>query len=136
MLLNCGARECFWRVPWTARTSNQSILKEINIGYSLAGLMLKLKVQNFGHLIWRPWCWERLKARREVDDIGWEGWMASLTQWTWVWENSRRSWRKEKPGVATWGCRESDTSEQLNKNSYEVKKWDKNLINFLVRENS
>ena len=56
------------RVPWTARRSNQSILKEITPGYSFEGLMWKLKLQYFGHLMWRavlfkkPWCWERLKA--------------------------------------------------------------------------
>ena len=59
------------RVPWTARRSNQSILKEISPGCSLEGLMLKLKLQYFGHLIWklthwkRSWCWERLKAGGE-----------------------------------------------------------------------
>ena len=50
MLLNCGVRENSWRVPWTARISNQSILKEISPGCSLEGLMLKLKLQYFGHL--------------------------------------------------------------------------------------
>ena len=93
------------RVPWTARRSNQSILKEISPEYSLEGLMLKLKLQYFGHLIWRadswkrPWCWERLKAGGEGDDRGWDGWMASLTQWTGVWANSRRYQRTGKPGV-------------------------------------
>ena len=76
------------RVPWTARKSNQSILKEISPEYSLEGLLLKLKLQYFGHLMWRmtrwerPWCWERLKAGGEGDDRGWDGWMASPTQWT------------------------------------------------------
>ena len=76
------------RVPWTARRSYQSILKEISPGCSLEGLMLKL--QYFGHLIWRLthwkrlWCWEGLGAGGEGDDRGWDGWMASLTQWTWV----------------------------------------------------
>ena len=46
----------------------------------------------------RPWCWERLKARGEGDDRGWDGWMASLTRWTWVWVNSR-SWWTGRPGV-------------------------------------
>ena len=78
------------RVPCIARSSNQSILKEISPEYSLEGLMLKLKLQYFGHLMrrthWkRPWCWERLKAGGEGDDRGWDGWAASLTQWTWVW---------------------------------------------------
>ena len=52
MLLNCGAAEDS-RVPWTARRSDQSILKEINPGISLEGMMLKLKLQCFGHLMWR-----------------------------------------------------------------------------------
>ena len=81
------------RVPWTARRCNQFSLKEINPEYSLEGLMLKLKLQYFGHLMWRlthlkrPWCWEQLKGG-EGDDRGWDGWMASLIQWTWVWVNS------------------------------------------------
>ena len=47
----------------------------------------------------RPWCWERLRAGGEGDDRGWDGWMVSLTQWTWVWANSGRWWRAGKPGV-------------------------------------
>ena len=84
------------RVPWTAKRSNQSILKEIGLEYSLEGLMLKLKLQYFGTWCkelthWkRPWCWERLKAR-EGDDRVRDGWLASPIQWTWVWVNSR-SW--------------------------------------------
>ena len=79
------------RVPWTARRSNQSILKEISPERSLEGLMLKLKLQYLGHLTRRadsserPWCWERLKAGGEGDDRGWDDWMASPTWWTWVW---------------------------------------------------
>ena len=91
-----------WRrllgVPWIARRSNQSILKEISPGCSLEGLMLKLKLQYLAtwceeltHLK-RSWCWERLKAGGEGDDRGWDGWMASPTQWTWVWVDSRRQW--------------------------------------------
>ena len=93
------------RVPWTAKRSNQSILKEISPEYSLEGLMLKLKLQYLATWCkelthWkRPWCWERLKAGAEGDDRGWDGWMASLTQWTWVWANSGRWWRAGKPDV-------------------------------------
>ena len=47
----------------------------------------------------RLWCWERLKAGGEGDDRGWDGWIASLTQWTWVWADSRKWWRTGKPGV-------------------------------------
>ena len=93
------------RVPWTARISNNSILKEINPEFSLEWLMLKLKLQYFGHLMQRanslgkkPWCWERLKAGGKGDNRGWDGWMASSTQWTWIWANSRRYWRTGKPG--------------------------------------
>ena len=101
---------CCWRkllrVPWTARRSNQSILKEINPEYSLERLMLKLKLQYFGHLMqrvkthWkRPWCWERLKAGEEGDDRGWNGWMASPTEWTWVWASSRSWCWTGRPGM-------------------------------------
>ena len=78
----------------------------ISPGCSLEGLMLKLKLQYFGHLMWkadsfekRPCCWARLKAGREGDDRGWDGSMASLTQWTWVWVDSRSWWWTGKPGV-------------------------------------
>ena len=83
-----------FQVPWTARRSNRSILKETSPEYSLEGLMLKLKLQYFGHLMQRTgsfektWCWERLKAGGEGDDRGWDGYMASPTKWTWVWVNS------------------------------------------------
>ena len=93
------------RVPWTSRRSNQSVLKEISPEYSLEGLMLKLKLQYFGHLMrWtdsleKILMLERLKAGGEGDDRGWDGWMASLTQWTWVWISSGRWWWTGKPGV-------------------------------------
>ena len=86
------------RAPWNARRSNQSILKEISPKYSLEGLMLKLKLQNFGHCceelihLKRPWCWERLKLGGEGDDRGGDGWMASPTQWTWVWVDCGSWW--------------------------------------------
>ena len=93
------------RVPWTGRRSNQSILKEISPGYSLEGLMLKLKLQDFGHLmrrvdsLERPWCWEGLGAGGEGDDRGWNGWMTSPTRWTWVWVNSGSWWWTGRPSV-------------------------------------
>ena len=92
------------RVPWTARRSNQSLQKEISPEYSLEGLMLKLKLQYFGYLmpradlLERPWCWKRLRAGGEGGNRGWDGWMASLIQWTWVWASSWRWWRTGKPG--------------------------------------
>ena len=93
------------RVPWTARRSNQSILKEISPGFSLEGLMLKLKLEYFGHPMWRPthwktpWCWEGLKAGGKGDDRGWDSCMASLTQWTWLWVNSGSWWWTGRPGL-------------------------------------
>ena len=82
------------REPWTARRSNESILKEISPGCSLEEMMLKLKLQYFGHLMRRvdPGCWEGLGAEEEGDDRGWDGWMASLTRWRWVWVNSGSWW--------------------------------------------
>ena len=112
------------RVPWTARRSNQSILKEISPGCSLEGLMLKL--QYLGHLMrrtdslekghWkRPWCWERLKVGGERDDRGWDGW--------WHYQLNGHEF-EEALGVGDgqgslvccrpWGCKELDTIEQLN----------------------
>ena len=93
------------RVPWTARRSNQSILKEINPRIYLEGMMLKLKLQYFGHLMRRVDSLEKtlmlggIGGRREGDDRGWDGWMASLTQWTWVWVNSGNWWWTGRPGM-------------------------------------
>ena len=76
------------RVPWTARRSNKSILKEISPGISPEGMMLKLKLQYFGHLTGRADSLEKtlmlggIGAGGEGDDRGWDGWMASLTRWT------------------------------------------------------
>ena len=92
------------RVPWTARRSNQFILKEISPGCSLEGLMLKLKLQYFGHLMWKADLLEKtlmlgkMKAG-EGDDRGSDSWMASPTQWAWVWINSRSWWWTGRPGV-------------------------------------
>ena len=86
------------RVPWTARISNQSILKQINPGISLDVMMLKLKLQYFGHVMRRADSLEktlmlgRIGGRRRRGDRGWDGWMASPTQWTWVWVNSGSWW--------------------------------------------
>ena len=63
----------------------------------------------------RFWCWEGLLAGGEGDDRGWDGWMASLTQWTWVWVNSGSWWWTGRPGVLLFmGIAESDTTEWLN----------------------
>ena len=86
------------RVPWTARGSNQSILKETSPGCSLEGWCwgwnsntLATSCEELTH--WkRPWCWEGLGAGGEGDNRGWDGWMASPTRWTRVWVNSRSWW--------------------------------------------
>ena len=86
------------RVLWTARRSNQSNLKELNPEYSLmdwrwssSSTTLATWCEEPTH--WkRPWCWERLRTRGEGGDRGWDGWMASPTQWTWVWVSSRSWW--------------------------------------------
>ena len=115
----CGKR--LLRVPWTARRSNQSILKEISPEYSLEGLMLKLKLQYFGHLMQRTDSLEKTlmlemtkgRKRRGRQRNGW-GWMASLTQWTWVWASSGSWWWTGKPGMLQSMGSQSDTTEQLN----------------------
>ena len=95
----------FLRVLWTAKRSNQSILKETNPEYSLEGLMLKLKLQYFGHLMPRAdslektLMLEKIKAGWEGDKRGCDGCLASPTQWAWVWADSGRWWRTGKPDV-------------------------------------
>ena len=104
---------CFWTVvlektlesPLDCRRSNQSVLKEISPEYSSEGLLLKLKLQYFGHLIWRtdslerkPWCWERWKAEREGttanDMAGWH-----YCKWLWVWASCGSWWWTRMPGM-------------------------------------
>ena len=92
-------------VSWTARRSNQPILKEISSEYSLEGLTLKLKLQYFGHLMWRTDSLEKtlmmgkIEVGGEQDNRRWDGWMASPTWWTWVWVSSRSWLWTGKPGV-------------------------------------
>ena len=93
------------RVPWTARSSNKSILKEISPEYSLEGLMLKLKLQYFGYLMRRADSLEKTlmlgktKGRRKRGQQKWDCWMASSTRWTWVWAISRSWWWAGKAGM-------------------------------------
>ena len=92
------------RVPWTARRSNPSILKEISSGCSLEGLMLKLKIQYFGHLMRRDDSFEKTLMLGRVEGgkrrgWKWDGWMVSPTQWRWVWVNSGSWWWTGRPGV-------------------------------------
>ena len=115
------------RVPRTARRSNQSILKEISPGCALEGMMLNLKLQYFGHLMWRVDSLEKTDTGR-----GW-GWeekgtteneMASPTQWTGVWLNSRSWWWTGRPGVLRFmGSQRSQHGWATELNWICVKKW-------------
>ena len=143
--------QCFWTViqfkrlrrllsvPWTARRSNQSILKEISPECSVEGLILKLKLQYLATwweelTYWkRPWCWERLRAGREGDNRGWDDWMTSLTQWTWVWVDSGSWWWTGRPGVLqSMGSQRvgHDWTTELNwiEMNYAVHKWKRAVI--------
>ena len=101
--LRCWRR--LLRVPWTARRSNQSILKEISPDIHWKDWCWSWNSQYFGHLMQRAdsfektWCWGRLRAGGEGDHRGWDGWMASPTQCTWVWVGSRSWWWAGRPGV-------------------------------------
>ena len=93
------------RVPWTTRRSKLFFLKEISPGCSLEGLMLKLKLQYLATSCeelthWkRPWCWEGFGAGGKGYDRGWDVWIASPTQWTWLCVNSGSWWWTARPGV-------------------------------------
>ena len=109
------------RVPWTARRSNQSIIKEMNPGCSLEGLMLRPKLQYFGHLMWKTDSLEKtltlgkIESRGEGDDRGWDGWMASLTQWHELgWTLGVGDGQGDLACCSPWGCKESDTTERVN----------------------
>ena len=116
--------------PLEARRSNQSILKEISPEYSLEGWMLKLNrlatwCEELTYLK-RPWCWERLRAGGEGNDRGWDGWMASRTQWTWVWVDSRSWWWTGRPGVL-WSMGSQrvrlDWATELNWTAKKTNSW-------------
>ena len=94
-------RRLLW-VLWTARRSSQSILKEISPEYSLEGLMLRLKSQCFGHLMRRASSFKKTLMLGKIESgrrRGWDSWMASLTQWKWVWVNSGSWWWTVRPGM-------------------------------------
>ena len=137
MLLNCGVLEN----PWTARRSNQSILKKISPGCLLEGLMLKLRLQCFGHLceelmthLKRSWCWGWLRAGGEVDDRGWDGWMTSLTQWTWVWVNSRSWCWKGGPVMLPFMCLQRVRHDWVTEPNWRQQKNSTQIIMTLLKE--
>ena len=117
------------RVPWTARRSNQSILKVISPRCSLEGLMLKLKFQYFGPLMQRadsferPWCWEKLRAGAEGDERGWQGYMASPTQWTWFWVDSGSWLWTGRPGTLWFMGSQTVRHDWVTELNWSERKW-------------
>ena len=123
---------CWWRllrVPWTAGRSNQSILKEISPEYSLEGLMLKLKLQYFGHLMWRTDSLEKTLMLGEIADRRKRGrqrmrWLDGITNSIDV--NLSKLWELVLDGQGSlacchpWGHKESDTTEQLNWTEHSI----------------
>ena len=121
MLLNCGIGEDSWESLGLQGDPTSPSLKRSVLSvhwkdwcWSWNSNTLATWCEELTH--WkRPWCWERLRAGGEGDDRGWDGWMASPTQWTWVWVNSGSWWWTGKPGMLqSMGVSESDTTEQLN----------------------
>ena len=117
------------RVPWTAKRSNQSILREISPGCSLEELMwnwnsnsLATWCEELTHLK-RPSCWERLRAGGEGDDRGGDGWMASLTQLTWIWVGSGSCWWTGRPVVL-----QSTGSQRVGHNWATELNWTDSLV--------
>ena len=121
-------RRCL-RVPWTTRRSSQSVLRKSTLNihwkswcWSWSSSSLANWCEEPTH--WkRPWYWERLRAGGERGDRGWDGWMASLTQETWVWTNSVRWWRTGNlVRCIPWGHKELDMIEQPNNNKWLPRK--------------
>ena len=105
MLKNCGVGEDSWESlglqgDQSSQTESTSVLNNHweDWCWSWNSNTLANLCEELTHLK-RPWCWERLRAGREGDDRGWDGWMASLTRWMWVWVNSGSWWWTGRPGV-------------------------------------
>ena len=123
--LNCSVREDSWESLWTARRSNQIILKEINPEYSLEGLMLKLKLQYSGHLMWRSDLLEmtiRLgkiegRRRRVQTEDEMVGWHHQLDGYEFEQALGDGEGQRNLASCSPWGFKELDTTEQLNNNN-------------------
>ena len=121
------------RVPWTARKSNLFNPKGNQSWIFIGRTDAEAEAPILWHLCeklthWkRCWCWERLKIGGERDDRGQDGWMASLTQWTWVWASSRSWWWRGKPGVL-----QSTGLQRVRHNWATELNWDKPIANILL----
>ena len=132
----------FFIVPWTARRSNQFILKEVSPEYSLEGLMLNLKLQYFGHLSQRTDSLEKTLMLGKIEGRRrrrwqWVRWLdATPTQWTWVWVSFRNWWWTGKPGVLqsmklqswTWPSNWTKLKEELKRLSMKVKEESEKVV--------
>ena len=140
MLLNCGVGENSWEsLGLQGDQTNQSQRKStLNIHWKdryWSSNTLATWCEEPTH--WkRPWCWERLRAGGEGDDGGWDGWMASLTQWTWVWVDSGSWWRTGRPGILRfmWSQRvRYYWATELNWTGLYSKHWESFKQNLLPR---
>ena len=126
MLLNCGVGEDSWESLGLQGDPTSPSLRRSVQGihwkdwcWSWNSNTLATSCEELTH--WkRPWCWEGLGAGGEGDDRGWNGWMASLTRWTWVWVNSGSWWWTGRPGCDSWSLKESDTTELLDLLIYKI----------------
>ena len=125
--LNCGVGEDSWQsLGLQGNPASLSLRKSVlNIHWedwcwTWNSSTLATWWEELTHLK-RPWCWEGLRAGGEGDDRGWDGWMASLTQWTWVWASCGSCWWAGKPSLLQSMGSQRDTTEQLN--------WTEKMIN-------
>ena len=132
---------CFWTVVLEKTLGSPLDSTEIQLVHpkgnqSWIFIGRKLKLQYFGKVReepthWqRPWCWERLRAKGEENDRGWDGWMASLTQWTCIWAHSRRWWRTGKSGVLQ--SMRSDTKSQIQLSDWTTILWCINISDWFL----
>ena len=139
MLLNCGVGEDSWESHGLQGDPTSPSKRRSVLGvhwkdwcWSRNSSTLATWCKELTHLK-RPWCWEGLRARGEGDDRGWDGWMASLTQWTWVWVNPRSWWWTGRPGIVQFMVLQRvghDWVTELNWKSFSEKSW--NIILYFL----